>query len=344
MFEVISRILFPGPVHVAIDSEGRVREIDSAHHRDELESIHPKISKGIDLSINQHYTNPTSAYNLGIFSSYFAVGVVSRFHQTPVQYYLIHELGASAAQYSAYVCLHRLPWSLKVFSGMLSDGVPILGYRRKAWLVIGWLGFSLCNLSLCLLGSPGIMSTVLMVFLFTCFLVTADVNTDTLSVERSKLEPSESRGNLQSIGFTYRAFGRIIGAIMGTYLYDNGKSWSFTISQVYLLQMTIPVLIMTAFFWTLIEFQTSLHVPSFFEQLNEIWKVLQLESVWKPMIFIYSFGVFQIANPAWSNFLVHGLDFTDEDLGYLQIFASVIGFLVMRCFRVSSHIQYPCDM
>ena len=46
-------------------------------------------------------------------------------------------------------------------------------------------------------------------------LLLADVATDTLAVERSKLESESEKGNLQSLAYTYRAVGMILGAVAG---------------------------------------------------------------------------------------------------------------------------------
>ena len=32
----------------------------------------------------------------------------------------------------------NLPWGFKIFYGMLSDAVPIMGQHRKPYLVLGW--------------------------------------------------------------------------------------------------------------------------------------------------------------------------------------------------------------
>lgn len=103
-------------------------------------------------AVTPFYLDPYNFSNFAIFMAYFVIGIVSRSHQTPVAYYLIYDLDCSSTEYSAYNTLHRLPWSIKPIFGMLSDGIPLLGYRRKPWLVIGWMSFSLINLYLASLG------------------------------------------------------------------------------------------------------------------------------------------------------------------------------------------------
>ncbi|RHZ26100.1 hypothetical protein DYB26_008767, partial [Aphanomyces astaci] len=47
-------------------------------------------------------------------------------------------------QTSSYSTLVTLGWSFKVFMGMFSDCFPILGYRRKSWMLIGWTATMIC--------------------------------------------------------------------------------------------------------------------------------------------------------------------------------------------------------
>ena len=279
--------------------------------------------------------SPHDLGNFGIMASYFSIGMVLRITQAPVQYYLIEYLYVSATIYSANNAFHRIPWTLKFIFGMLSDAVPILGYRRKPWMTIGWLAFVLLSLTFAAIGTPGVYTTIFIVFLAQCFLVLADVVTDTLCVERANYEQNHIKGNLQATGYIYKAVGKVIGGILGTYLYDNGTVRSFDIGDMFILQAAVPLVCLSIFLWPLLEFVPFQTLPSFEQQLNEVWRVLQLRAVWKPMIFIYVFDVMQIPNSAWSNFLVWGLNFNNKDLGYLTIASSVIGgfgYVIYRTF------------
>jgi len=104
---------------------------------------------------------------------------------------------------------------------------------------------------------------------------------------------------------------------------------------MFVLQAAVPIVCLGVFLWPLLEFSPTMAVPSFEDQLNEVWATLQLRAVWKPMIFVYMYDVLQIPNSAWSNFLVWGVGFNNKDLGYLTIASSVIGglgYVVYRAF------------
>ncbi|KAF0770613.1 hypothetical protein DYB25_004646 [Aphanomyces astaci] len=80
----------------------------------------------------------------GIFSNYAAIGVI--LGMIPSLNYPIFNiyLNLEGYQTSAYSSLVTLGWSFKVFMGMLSDCVPIFGFRRKSWMLIGWGATMVC--------------------------------------------------------------------------------------------------------------------------------------------------------------------------------------------------------
>lgn len=83
----------------------------------------------------------------------------------------MEELGASSVYISVLGTLQSLPWSFKIFYGLLSDTVPILGYKRKPYLFLGWCVYIVTNFILASLGRPGITTTIIGFFIITCGLL-----------------------------------------------------------------------------------------------------------------------------------------------------------------------------
>jgi MFS family permease len=54
----------------------------------------------------------------------------------PLNYYLKQVFGWSPVQVTAYLTILNLPWIIKPVYGIISDFLPLFGYRRKAYLVI----------------------------------------------------------------------------------------------------------------------------------------------------------------------------------------------------------------
>jgi MFS family permease len=266
------------------------------------------------------FLNPFLLPNAGISLSYFDVGIATYFWITPASYYLIYYLNADATLYSAFFTLVYLPWSLKFIFGLISDGIAILGYRRKSWMIIGWIIYVTFSIWLFVLGEPSITYIVSLTFFLSCAYLFSDVCTDTLCIERSRYEPDDIRGSFQTSGYTIRAFGCLIGALMGSFLYNTDSwGWGLTIGQIFLLNAFIPLTGVLPSVYHLVELAPPKQLPTFFEQLESLWSTLQLRAVWQPMAFIYIYYLLQVPNSAWTNFLIVGLDFTNFQIGMLTV-------------------------
>ena len=56
-----------------------------------------------------------------------------------VKDYYKEYLGLDPGEMQIYISIIHIPWSFKILYGLISDNVPILGTRRKSWLII--MGF-----------------------------------------------------------------------------------------------------------------------------------------------------------------------------------------------------------
>jgi MFS family permease len=54
----------------------------------------------------------------------------------PLNYYLKTAQGWTPVQITAFITLFNLPWIIKPLYGLISDFVPLFGYRRKGYLVL----------------------------------------------------------------------------------------------------------------------------------------------------------------------------------------------------------------
>jgi hypothetical protein len=315
---------FPGPIKI----EKKKLKIDTDDKED------PEILD-TDKEDNVYSLNPFGSSNAAFNLGYFNVGVALYFLNTPVSYYLITVLGISSTQYSAYTALIGIPWSFKFIFGMVSDGVPILKYKRKSWLTIGWLGFVTVNFILSSDESPSVTTTIGLMFLMTCLYLQADVCDDTLAVERSRFESEERKGSLQTSAYTLRGFGTVIGSLLGATLYNTSFwGWGLTINQCFLLSGIIPLMTVIPAIPLLEELSYSDLVPTIGEQFEKLWEILQLRAIYQTVGFIYFYGIFQVPNGAFTNFLLEGLGFTDFEYGLLTVTGCVLAFLGIGLYRI----------
>lgn len=210
--------------------------------------------------------------NIGILVSYFLVGFAMYFAATPLHFYLISTQNASSAQIGALISVQSLPWSMKIFYGLLSDSVPIFRYRRKPYVFLGWLSYALINFILSMLSKPGVRTCIIGAFFLSSSLLLADVATDALSVERSKLESDTRKGSLQTTGYTCRAMGMVFGALLGSVLYNKDAwGWGLTIAQVLLINGLIPGILILIYGVPMVELSFSIQMPSLHTQIQVLY-------------------------------------------------------------------------
>ena len=110
-------------------------------------------SSSLSLSIQQYIQQniflgiqPTPEI-LSIMSIYFVEGALglSKLAQT---FYLKDTLHLNPVELSALTGIFTLPWTIKPLYGFLSDGVPLLGYRRRSYLILCGLLGSFCYFAL----------------------------------------------------------------------------------------------------------------------------------------------------------------------------------------------------
>ncbi len=295
--ETVLHKYLPGPVDI--------RKLEYERVCDDEEDIPLKVQS--DHQTIPYFVNPFILPNAGIYLSYFNVGVAMYILHAPIAYYLIHILNVSATQYSAYSTLVLIPWSLKFLFGVISDTVPIAGYRRKSWMFISWLLFVLIIWSLASRIEPSFIETAVLMFALTCSYLLGDVCHDALCVERSRLEPEAVRGTFQTGAYSIRSFGGIVGAILGSLLFNTADwGWGLTVTQLCMLVGVIPLVTLLPSLWSLEELASRKPVPSVPEIATDTWNTLKLRAVWHPTIFIFTYYALQVPNAAWTNFLVEG--------------------------------------
>ena len=64
------------------------------------------------------------------------LGQVGGLIAQPLTYYLKQVHGWTPVQVTAYIAIFNLPWIIKPLYGLISDFVPLFGYRRKSYLLI----------------------------------------------------------------------------------------------------------------------------------------------------------------------------------------------------------------
>ncbi len=134
---------------------------------------------------------------------------------------LLRRSGASPGEITRFAALLGLPWTIKPIYGLLSDLVPLLGYRRKSYLLLT----SLCSCASLLLARTQVhaaQGTLLALLLVpTVGVAFSDVVIDALMVERG--QPLGLTGRLQAIQWSSIYGAAMLTGVLGGWLSEHGR-------------------------------------------------------------------------------------------------------------------------
>ncbi|KAG9414813.1 hypothetical protein AC1031_008228 [Aphanomyces cochlioides] len=259
------------------------------------------------------YTSPEV---LALLSQYFAVGLL--YGSLPYVPYnvLVQYFHLTGTQYTSAKALISLGWSLKVFVGLLSDVCPIMGYRRKSYMLLGWFCAATTLLVLgCMkhgepydktrpggklnpenieVNSRG--STIgLLCALATISYIFADVPSDAMVVEYAQREREQVRGRMQALIYCVRTFASTITtAVMGFCLnsekYNGTFTWDMGLNGFFIMLAVPSYLIMIITYLYINDPKRPAVVWS--EYRAQFWALVQRRAVWQIMIFNFCFNLF----------------------------------------------------
>ena len=145
-------------------------------------------------------TNFWRLRNFSIPVFYFILGFALRYPTVALRRFMIAYLKVSPAMQSLVVgVVMYLPFSMKIFFAFLSDGVPILGQRRKPYMIGGVIMAAAAWITLGALDAPSVDTTAMLLFVATLGIVWTDTMVDTLVVERMRHEHGSQVGKMQTL-------------------------------------------------------------------------------------------------------------------------------------------------
>lgn len=134
------------------------------------------------------------------------VGLISQ----PLNYYLKEVHGWSPLQVTAFVTLFNLPWIIKPVYGLVSDFLPLFGYRRKSYLILANIAASAGYLWVTQLNAPGDLAWALMLTAYA-MAISSTLCGAVLVENGQRLHESGAFVNQQWLWFNVAAMAAAVG-------------------------------------------------------------------------------------------------------------------------------------
>lgn len=152
--------------------------------------------------------------------AYFAQGIaqIPALIDQPLTRYLMHDLQMDTAQTAGRTAILLLPWTIKPLYGLISDFIPLGGYRRKSYLLLTGLLATMGFLWVAgQTGGADNLQWLLFALLLTSFgIAFSDVLVDAVMVEQGKR--FDAIGKFQATQWLWISAAGILSALAGGWL------------------------------------------------------------------------------------------------------------------------------
>eukprot|EP00474_Spongospora_subterranea_P009322 CRZ09780.1 hypothetical protein [Spongospora subterranea] len=263
---------------------------------------------------------------------YFILGVLIAMPALPIKKLLMDNLHAQPAEMAFIFSMMTIPWALKPLYGLLSDSCPIRGQRRRPYIIIGMLTNSLVWLYLAAIEETAGIAIVSTLMLFSSItLVLADVASDTFLVEKAQLESIADSGKWQSLAWSFRACGAMIGAGLAGIVLDHtefGIGFLLNLSGLSSLVACSSAMLM---YEPVVEHgQFQIDLSRRLADLIAFWKT---PDIWRTSVFVAMFACSPSSGDTVFFFMRRRLGFSMDFLGVLSVMryaSSMAGAVVYR--------------
>lgn len=228
----------------------------------------------------------------------------------PILYLLKEVMRLSASQSAYFLALMGMAWNIKPVYGILSDFFPLLGYRRKSYLVLvnvlalsSWITLSSMN-------SYNYYS--ILVILMTCSMGFAfsDVLCDALMVEKG--QPLNMTGRFQAIQWAFISLASVISGIGGGYVAEH-----LSYQSIFLTASFFPLLTVIGTFIVVGEEKKEVDRGKIWANLSIIKEILRWKTFWVVISFIFLWNF----SPSFGTPLLY---YMRDELGFSKIFIGTL--------------------
>jgi folate/biopterin transporter len=258
---------------------------------------------------------------------YFVQGILG-LARLAVSFFLKDDLGLTPAEVAALTGIAAAPWTVKPLLGFMSDGFPILGYRRRPYLILSGLLGAASWLAMATVVNTAWVA-IAAITLSSLSVAVGDVIVDSLVVERARRESQSDAGTLQSLAWGSSALGGIITAYLGGLLLEYVGTRS-----VFGVTATFPLIVSLVAWWIAEDPVTETSTWQVISgQIKQLKGAISQKVIWMPALFLFLWQATPTADSAFFFFTTNDLGFEPEFLGRVRLVTSIAALLGVWIFQ-----------
>ncbi|MGB7413628.1 MAG: folate/biopterin family MFS transporter [Thermosynechococcaceae cyanobacterium] len=263
-----------------------------------------------------------------ILAVYFVQGILG-LARLGVSFFLKDDLHLSPSAVAAMAGIASLPWVVKPLFGFLSDSLPILGYRRRSYLVVSGILGCLAWLAMATVVNSALAATVAIALSSTSVAI-SDVIADSIVVERIRSKESQSdAGSLQSLCWATTALGGLVTAYASGWLLEHLNTRS-----LFLITATFPLIVCAiASFIIEAKVNTPPNLKTSQHQITELKNTITQPQILLPVLFVFLWQSTPNSESAFFFFTTNDLGFNPEFLGRVRLVTSLASLLGIWLFQ-----------
>jgi MFS family permease len=246
----------------------------------------------------------------------------------PLTHYLKEVHGWTALQVTAFVTLFNLPWVIKPVYGLVSDFLPLFGYRRKSYLLIANAAAIAGYAWVTQISTPPMLLVALMVTAYA-MAISSTLCGAVLVENGQKLHASGSFVNQQWLWFNVAAMA---AALVGGELVEHLSPASALHAAAGIIAVA-PIAVIIGTLWLIPEQKVAINAQGMRATLDGLLASFKRRELWiiAVFIFLYYFSP-GFATPLYYH-MTDNLKFSQGYIGILGSIASagwVVGALLYR--------------
>ena len=238
----------------------------------------------------------------------------------PLNYYLKEVHGWSAVQITAFLTVFNLPWFFKPVYGIVSDFVPLFGYRRKSWLLLANVGAAVAYLAILSTGAPGELLLLLLLAVYGMAIVSTLCGA-VLVENGQRLHASSVFVNQQWLWFNIAAIATsIIGGALVQWLTPLDALHAAAV-----IAGMMPLLVVISTVTLIDEEKSAMSIAELKHSFAGLMAVLKMRQLWVIAGFLFFFYFSPGIDTPLYFFMTDRLKFSQGYIGVLNSIAAAGG-------------------